>query len=78
MCEALLAIELLRATDQSGGQKSIHLTQAAESLRRALAELRAASPQTAGIPTLGFVVGTTAQWSCATGAGGHSRPLRTA
>jgi hypothetical protein len=59
-CEALLAIELLEAA--GGPDRSVqdrrHLSQAAASLRRALAELRLASTDPPGVLTLGFVLGT--------------------
>ena len=59
-CEALLAIELLEAADgpDRSDQDHLHLSQATASLRRALAELRLASPDPPGVLTLGFVLGT--------------------
>ena len=57
-CEALLAIELLEAADgpDRSVQDHVHLSQAAASLRRAVAELRLASADPSGVLTLGFVL----------------------
>lgn len=60
-CEALLTLELMRvgvgtAAGVPDGLQT-HLVQATKSLRRAIAELRMARRDDAGVLTLGFVVG---------------------
>jgi hypothetical protein len=59
-CDALLAIELLEAADgpERSIQDRLHLSQAAASLRQAIAELRLASADSPGVLTFGFVLGT--------------------
>lgn len=79
-CEALLAIELLEAADgpDRSIQDRLHLSQAAASLRQAIAELRLAYSDPPGVLTLGFVIGPSESTRAATGVGAHSSPLRTA
>ena len=79
-CEALLAIELLEAADcpDRSVQDRLHMSQAAASLRRAIAELRLASSDPPGVLTLGFVLGTERVRVRRNGADAHSSPLRTA